>query len=130
MKLNLLSIKESDDNKLAQMNPNNLPRGTHDVPREKLDFRKLNRKAVKITHPSGNLEEEGFSVVTPWNGDSWNWPIKPSAEKLVMDKDILNSEYNGLPVLDDCKYLQIITSSDDTKAMGRHWLMKLSQLNA
>jgi hypothetical protein len=125
MKLSSLSIIEST----AQLNPNNIPRGTHNVPREKLDFRKLNRKAVKITHPSGNLEEEGFSVVTPWNRESWNWPIKPSAEKLVMDKDLLNSEYNGLPVLDDSKYLQIITSSDDTKAIGQYWLMKLSQLN-
>lgn len=94
------------------MNPNNLPRNTYDVVREKLDFQKLNHKAVKITYPSGDFLGEGFSVVTPWNGEAWNWPIKSSAEKYVMETDLLNStQDNGLPVLDDCKYLQIVTVS-------------------
>ena len=103
--------------------PNNMVRNTYDMPREYLDFNKLNRKAVKITQPgAGNIENQNefiadnhewsFSVVSPFN-KTWNiWPVKPISEKYVAQTDWLNGKQNnGKPNLDDAKYQQIVISA-------------------
>jgi hypothetical protein len=95
------------DEWLENIDPNTMPRNTYNLPRERLDFQKLNRKAVKITYANGNKTDDGFSVVTPLNRDAWNWEIRPDMEDLVAQKDILNNK-NGL---DDAKYMQIVMSA-------------------
>ena len=103
--------------------PNNEERNLYNLPRKKLDFNKLNRKAFKITHPPDESDPTGktteynshdwsFSCVTPFNS-CWNhWSIKPAAEKYVAKTDWLNGKQgNGLPNLDDAKYKQIVMSA-------------------
>ena len=95
--------------------PNRLERNTYALHRERLEFDKLNRTAVRITHPPGerNDHDWSFSCVTPFNVDAWNsWPTKTSAEKYVAATDWLNgTQGSGLPNLDDAKYVQIILAT-------------------
>jgi hypothetical protein len=67
---------------LENQNPNELPRETYNLQREWLDFDKLNRRAVKITHPGSgtadptevehNEHDWSFSVVSPFNAIAWS----------------------------------------------------------
>lgn len=86
---------------LETVDPNDEERDLYNLARERLDFNKLNRRAVKITHPSDesdptersvedNPHEWSFSCVTPYN-PAWNhWAVKPAAEKYVAKTDWLN----------------------------------------
>jgi GNAT superfamily N-acetyltransferase len=52
----------------------------------KLDFDKIYGKYLKITDNSGDPGKPGFSLVTPLNGDSWNWRERPEFIPLVKKK--------------------------------------------
>lgn len=110
-------------NWLENQDPDGLARGTYALKRERLDFSKLNNRAVKITHPGAgtadpteveyNDDEWSFSVVTPYNRVAWDsWNIKPIAEKYVAQTDFLNGKQgNGSLNLDDAKYQQIVMTA-------------------
>jgi GNAT superfamily N-acetyltransferase len=70
--------------------------------RQHLDFDSLYGKAFKITDHSGNPNTPGFSIVTPLNGDSWNWRERPEFKAIVKRK------LNQPGWLGDHKYQQII----------------------
>ena len=70
--------------------------------RQLLDFDSLYGKAFKITDHSGNPNTPGFSIVTPLNGDSWNWRERPEF------KDIVKRKLNQPGWLGDHKYQQIV----------------------
>jgi hypothetical protein len=72
--------------------------------RQSLDFDQLYGHAFKITDNNGNSDNEGFSIVTPLNGDSWNWRERPEFKELVKQK------LNDPGFLSDYKYQQIIDS--------------------
>ena len=108
---------------LESQDPNEMERGTYSLQRERLDFNKLNRRAVKITHPGAGTADEteveydenewSFSVVTPVNRSAWqHWQIKPISEKYVAKTDWLNGRQgDGKPNLDDAKYQQIVMAA-------------------
>jgi len=70
--------------------------------RQHLDFDSLYGKAFKITDHRGNPNTPGFSIVTPLNGDSWNWRERPEFKAIVKRK------LNQPGWLGDHKYQQII----------------------
>ena len=101
-------------------------RNTYNLPRQQLNFKKLNRKALKITHPGTGKNNQtehnnhpwSFSIITPTNA-AWNhWEIKPESEKYVQETDWLNGKQaNGNPNLDDEKYQQIIKAAKRLKLL-------------
>lgn len=110
-------------NWLENENLNAMPRGTYNLRRQRLDFNKLNRKAIKITHPGAgtsksteveyNNNEWSFSIITPFNSVWQYWEIKPISEKYVLETDWLNGKQeNGKPNLDDAKYRQVVMAAE------------------
>jgi GNAT superfamily N-acetyltransferase len=72
--------------------------------RQQLDFDEIYGKYLKVTDNSGDPGKPGFSLVTPLNGDSWNWRERPEFKALVKQK------LNDPGFLGDHKYQQIIDS--------------------
>ena len=70
----------------------------------KLNFDEIYGKYLKVTDNAGDPNKEGFSLVTPLNGDSWNWRERPEF------KDIVKRKLNQPGWLGDHKYQQIIDS--------------------
>ena len=68
----------------------------------KLNFDEIYGKYLKVTDNAGDPNKEGFSLVTPLNGDSWNWRERPEF------KDIVKRKLNQPGWLGDHKYQQII----------------------
>jgi GNAT superfamily N-acetyltransferase len=75
---------------------------TYNTPRQPLDFDTLYGKAFKIVDNAGDHNIEGFSIVTPENGDAWNWRERPEFKSLVKQK------LNDPDFLADHKYNQIL----------------------
>jgi len=69
---------------------------------EELNFDEIYGKYLKVTDNSGDPGEPGFSLVTPLNGDSWNWRERPEF------KDLVKQKLNDPGFLGDHKYQQII----------------------
>lgn len=70
-----------------------------------LDFDKLYGKAFKITYNSGDPHLDGFSLVTPENGNSWNWKEAPQF------KNLAKQNLNNPGWLNGYKYDQIYRSA-------------------
>jgi len=70
--------------------------------RRKLNFDEVYGKYLKVTDNNGDPGKPGFSLVTPLNGDSWNWRERPEF------KNIVKRKLNQPGWLGDHKYLQII----------------------
>jgi hypothetical protein len=68
----------------------------------KLNFDEIYGKYLKVTDNDGDPNKEGFSLVTPLNGDSWNWRERPEF------KDIVKRKLNQPGWLGNHKYQQII----------------------
>ena len=68
----------------------------------KLNFDEIYGKYLKVTDNAGDPNKEGFSLVTPLNGDSWHWRERPEF------KDIVKRKLNQPGWLGDHKYQQII----------------------
>jgi GNAT superfamily N-acetyltransferase len=86
--------------------------------RQQLDFDEIYGKYLKVTDNSGDPNKPGFSLVTPLNGDSWNWRERPEFKALVKQK------LNDPGFLGDHKYQQIIDSMsgrqfDSTKHIAK-----------
>ena len=86
--------------------------------RQQLDFDEIYGKYLKVTDNSGDPGKPGFSLVTPLNGDSWNWRERPEFKALVKQK------LNDPGFLGDHKYQQIIDSMsgrqfDSTKHIAK-----------
>jgi len=86
--------------------------------RQQLDFDEIYGKYLKVTDNSGDSGKPGFSLVTPLNGDSWNWRERPEFKALVKQK------LNDPGFLGDHKYQQIIDSMsgrqfDSTKHIAK-----------
>jgi GNAT superfamily N-acetyltransferase len=91
--------------------------------RQQLDFDSLYGKAFKITDHSGNPDNPGFSIVTPLNGDSWNWRERPEF------KDIVKRKLNQPGWLGDHKYQQIIDFMAGNKFdPAKHLVKEISRL--
>ena len=73
----------------------------------KLNFDEIYGKYLKVTDNNGDPNKEGFSLVTPLNGDSWNWRERPEFIPLVKKK------LNQPGFLRPYKYKQIIDSMAD-----------------
>ena len=69
---------------------------------EDLNFDEIYGKYLKVTDNSGDPGEPGFSLVTPLNGESWNWRERPEF------KDLVKQKLNDPGFLGDHKYQQII----------------------
>jgi predicted nucleotidyltransferase len=69
---------------------------------EELNFDEIYGKYLKVTDNSGDPGEPGFSLVTPLNGESWNWRERPEF------KDLVKQKLNDPGFLGDHKYQQII----------------------
>jgi len=80
-----------------------------DVSRQNLDFDSLYGKVFKIVDNSGNPDNPGFSIVTPLNGESWNWHERPEF------KNIVKQRLNDPAFLGDHKYQQIIDALSGNK---------------
>jgi GNAT superfamily N-acetyltransferase len=77
--------------------------------KRKLNFDEIYGKYLKVTDNSGDPRKPGFSLVTPLNGDSWNWRERPEFIPLVKKK------LNQPGFLGDHKYQQIIDSMAGNK---------------
>ena len=77
--------------------------------RQHLDFDKIYGKYLKVTDNNGNPDNTGFSIVTPLNGDSWNWNERPEFKQLVKQK------LNDPGFLGDHKYQQIVDAMAGNK---------------
>ena len=75
----------------------------------KLNFDEIYGKYLKVTDNSGDPNKKGFSLVTPLNGDSWNWRERPEF------KDIVKRKLNQPGWLGDHKYQQIIDAMAGNK---------------
>jgi AraC-like DNA-binding protein len=71
---------------------------------EGLNFDEIYGKYLKVTDNSGDPGKPGFSLVTPLNGESWNWRERPEF------KDLVKQKLNDPGFLGDHKYQQIIAS--------------------
>lgn len=72
--------------------------------RRKLNFDEIYGRYLKVTDNDGDPDKEGFSLVTPLNGASWNWRERPEFKELVKRR------LNQPGWLSDYKYQQIIDS--------------------
>jgi hypothetical protein len=70
--------------------------------RRKLNFDEIYGKYLKVTDNDGDPNKEGFSLVTPLNGNSWNWRERPEFKAIVKRK------LNQPGWLGDHKYQQIV----------------------
>ena len=77
--------------------------------RQHLDFDKIYGKYLKVTDNDGDPNKEGFSLVTPLNGASWNWQERPEFKKIV------KQNLNRPGWLGDHKYQQIIDAMAGNK---------------
>jgi GNAT superfamily N-acetyltransferase len=68
----------------------------------KLNFDEIYGKYLKVTDNAGDPNKKGFSLVTPLNGDSWNWRERPEFIPIVKKK------LNQPGWLGNHKYQQII----------------------
>ncbi len=68
----------------------------------KLNFDEIYGKYLKVTDNAGDPNRPGFSLVTPLNGDSWNWRERPEFIPVVKKK------LNQPGWLGNHKYQQII----------------------
>jgi GNAT superfamily N-acetyltransferase len=68
----------------------------------KLNFDEIYGKYLKVTDNNGDPNRSGFSLVTPLNGDSWNWRERPEFIPVVKKK------LNQPGWLGNHKYQQII----------------------
>jgi hypothetical protein len=80
-----------------------------EVARQKLNFDEIYGKYLKVTVNDGDPNKKGFSLVTPLNGESWNWRERPEKKALV--KRLLNQP----GWLGDYKYQQIIDAMAGNK---------------
>ena len=78
-------------------------------PRQKLNFDEIYGRYLKVTDNDGDPNKEGFSLVTPLNGASWNWRERPEFKELV------KRQLNQPGWLGDHKYQQIIDSMAGNK---------------
>ena len=69
---------------------------------EGLNFDEIYGKYLKVTDNNGDPSKPGFSLVTPLNGDSWNWRERPEF------KDLVKQKLNDPGFLGDHKYQQIV----------------------
>ena len=69
---------------------------------EGLNFDEIYGKYLKVTDNNGDPGKPGFSLVTPLNGESWNWRERPEF------KDLVKQKLNDPGFLGDHKYQQII----------------------
>lgn len=67
-----------------------------------IDFDRWYGRAFKITDNSGDPNLLGFSIVTPYNGDAWNWRERSEF------KEIVKQRINDYGWLSDYKYQQIM----------------------
>ena len=77
--------------------------------RQHLDFDEIYGKYLKVTDNDGDPNKEGFSLVTPLNGASWNWQERPEFKKIV------KQNLNRPGWLGDHKYQQIIDAMAGNK---------------
>ena len=77
--------------------------------RQHLDFDALYGKVFKITDNAGNPNNPGFSIVTPLNGEAWNWAERPEF------KEIVKQRLNDPAFIGDHKYQQIIDAMSGNK---------------
>jgi hypothetical protein len=75
----------------------------------KLNFDEIYGRYLKVTDNDGDPNKEGFSLVTPLNGASWNWRERPEFIPIVKKK------LNEPGFLGDYKYQQIIDSMAGNK---------------
>lgn len=75
------------------------------VSNEPLDFDKLYNKVFRITYNSGNKNQEGWSIVTPLNGEAWNWD-RPKEDDPTFQQAKANIKAN-FNSLENHKYNQI-----------------------
>jgi hypothetical protein len=75
----------------------------------KLNFDEVYGKYLKVTDNDGDPNKEGFSLVTPLNGASWNWRERPEFIPIVKKK------LNQPGFLGDYKYQQIIDAMAGNK---------------
>lgn len=86
--------------------------------RQHLDFDSLYGKFFKITDNSGDPDRPGFSIVTPLNGESWNWRERPELKEIVKQK------LNDPEFLGDHKYQQIVDAMAGNKFNPNKHLVK------
>ena len=86
--------------------------------KQHLDFDSLYGKIFKITDNSGDSNRPGFSIVTPLNGESWNWRERPEFKKIVKQK------LNDPGFLGDHKYQQIVDAMAGHKFNSKKHLVK------
>ena len=77
--------------------------------RRKLNFDEIYGKYLKVTDNDGDPNKEGFSLVTPLNGASWNWRERPEFKEKVKRR------LNQPGWLGDYKYQQIINAMAGNK---------------
>ena len=77
--------------------------------RRKLNFDEIYGKYLKVTDNDGDPNKEGFSLVTPLNGASWNWRERPEFKEKVKRR------LNQPGWLGDYKYQQIIDAMAGNK---------------
>jgi hypothetical protein len=75
----------------------------------KLNFDEVYGRYLKVTDNDGDPNKEGFSLVTPLNGASWNWRERPEFIPIVKKK------LNQPGFLGDYKYQQIIDAMAGNK---------------
>ena len=85
---------------------------------EGLNFDEIYGKYLKVTDNNGDPSKPGFSLVTPLNGDSWNWRERPEF------KDLVKQKLNNPGFLGDHKYQQIVDAMsgkqfDSTKHIAK-----------
>ena len=74
-----------------------------------LNFDEVYGRYLKVTDNDGDPNKEGFSLVTPLNGASWNWRERPEFIPIVKKK------LNQPGFLGDYKYQQIIDAMAGNK---------------
>ena len=77
--------------------------------RRKLNFDEIYGRYLKVTDNDGDPNKEGFSLVTPLNGASWNWTERPEFKEKVKRR------LNQPGWLGDYKYQQIIDAMAGNK---------------
>jgi hypothetical protein len=100
--LHLLRKPTPEEQKIFQANKAKAKQGVEEGYRRKLNFDEIYGKYLKVTDNNGDPGKPGFSLVTPLNGDSWNWRERPEFIPVVKKK------LNQPGWLGDHKYQQIV----------------------
>jgi len=103
--LHLLRKPTPEEQKIFQTNKakaNKAKQGVAEGFRRELNFDEIYGKYLKVTDNNGDPGKPGFSLVTPLNGDSWNWRERPEFISVVKKK------LNQPGWLGDHKYQQIV----------------------